>query len=187
MKSVATLRTRTILILVLGAFLSLCSNVRAEGSGGEIVRFDCAIFDTGVQNTGPFIQDRDGFLWLGANGASLVRYDAYKIELYKPGGPNALLDPYVYALYEDREGLIWIGTAGSGLAKYDKQTDSFTQYRHDPNDSTTIGGDAWMLGAWETKTCAWSMESRIHSPWPGPMKTVSSRSFTIWWGMCKSS
>jgi signal transduction histidine kinase/ligand-binding sensor domain-containing protein/CheY-like chemotaxis protein len=117
--------------------------VRAQEPGGAELRFDQAVFDTGVQNSGAFIQDRDGFLWLGTIGAGLVRYDAYQTKVYKPGGLNSLPDSYVYALYEDREGLIWIGTAGSGLVKYDKATDTFTQYRHDPNDPTAIGGDAW--------------------------------------------
>jgi PAS domain S-box-containing protein len=143
MKSDAVLRILAVLTAVIQT--CFCPGVSAQGSVDEDVRFDRAILDTGTQNSGALIQDQDGFLWLGTLGAGLVRYDAYQTKVYKPGGPNSLPDPYVYALYEDREGLIWIGTAGSGLVKYDKQTDTFTQYRHDPDDPTTIGSDAWVL------------------------------------------
>jgi PAS domain S-box-containing protein len=143
MKSDAVLRILAVLTAVIQT--CFCPGVSAQGSVDEDVRFDRAILDTGTQNSGALIQDQDGFLWLGTLGAGLVRYDAYQTKVYKPGGPNSLPDPYVYALYEDREGLIWIGTAGSGLVKYDKQADTFTQYRHDPDDPTTISSDAWVL------------------------------------------
>jgi PAS domain S-box-containing protein len=119
-------------------------SAHAQGPSDDEVRFDRAVFDTGIQNTGAFIQDRDGFLWLGTNGGGLFRYDAYQTKVYKSGGPNSLPDMYISALYEDSEGLIWIGMAGSGLVKYDKETDTFTQYRHDPTDPTSIGGNKWL-------------------------------------------
>ncbi len=123
------------------------SPARAQEPDEAELRFDRAIFDTGTQNTGAVVQDRDGFLWLGTTGGGLVRYDAYQTTFYKPGGPNSLPDTYIYALYEDSEGLIWIGTAGSGLVKYDKDTNAFTQYRYDSDDPTSIAGDEWILGS----------------------------------------
>ncbi len=145
MKPVTILRILAVLTVVIQA--CFCPGVNAQGPVDQGVRFDRAVFDTGIQNTGTFLQDREGFLWLGTTGGGLVRYDAYQTKFYKPGGPNSLPDTYIYALYEDREGLIWIGTAGSGLVKYDKATDTFSQYRHDPADPSSIGGDAWLLGS----------------------------------------
>jgi PAS domain S-box-containing protein len=162
MKLVITLRTLTILSIIIGDFLGFGPNVRAEAPGNKTVHFDRAVFDTGISNTGAFIQDRDGFLWLGTNGSGLVRYDAYQTKVYKPGGPDSLPDTYICTLYEDHEGLIWIGTVGSGLVKYDKETDTFTQYRHDPADPTTIGGNEWLM--WSAASI---MEDRDGILWVG--------------------
>ncbi|MBN1147729.1 MAG: PAS domain S-box protein [Anaerolineales bacterium] len=153
MKPITLLRVLAILMAV--TQICFCPGVKAQGPVDNDVRFDRAIIDTGIQNTGTFIQDRDGFLWLGTTGGGLVRYDAYQKKVYKPGGPNSLPDTYIYALYEDSEGLIWIGTAGSGLVKYDKGANAFTQYRHNPNDPTSIGGDAWVLGSAVSITEDW--------------------------------
>ncbi|MBN2006556.1 MAG: response regulator [Anaerolineae bacterium] len=138
--------TRCFAIAVL-VLLLLVAPVHAQSSGNNEALFDRAVFDIGIQSTDTFIQDQDGFLWLGTTGGGLVRYDAYQMKFYKPGGPNSLPSTYIYALYEDSEGGIWIGTAGSGLVRYDKETDVFTQYRYDPTDPTTIGGDTWILGS----------------------------------------
>ncbi len=47
---------------------------------------------------------------------------------------------------EDHLGNLWIGTDGGGLNKLDRRTGSFTYYRHDPKDATTIGSNAvWAL------------------------------------------
>lgn len=116
--------------------------VRIKTHAQDGLQFDRAIFDTGTQNTGAILQDRDGFLWIGTNGAGLFRYDGYELKAYKPGGPNALSSPYVYALYEDRDGTLWIGTGGNGLARYDKETDTFTYYQHDPQNPQSISSDS---------------------------------------------
>jgi ligand-binding sensor domain-containing protein len=116
--------------------------VRMTTQAQDGLQFDRAIFDTGTQNSGAILQDKDGFLWIGTNGAGLFRYDGYDLSVYKPGGPNALSSPYVYALYEDRDGMLWIGTGGSGLNRYDKDTDTFTHYQHDPQNPQSISSDS---------------------------------------------
>lgn len=122
--------------LVLAVSLLLSRGTQAEAQ--EQRQFDRAVLDTGTQNSGAILQDRDGFLWIGTYGAGLFRYDGYELQAYKPGGPNSLSSPYVHVLYEDRDGIIWIGTGGGGLDRYDKETNSFTHYRHDPQNPQSI-------------------------------------------------
>jgi signal transduction histidine kinase/ligand-binding sensor domain-containing protein/DNA-binding NarL/FixJ family response regulator len=100
-----------------------------------------AVFDTGTQNGGPILQDRDGFIWIGTAGAGLMRFDGYELKTYKPGGINPFPDANVYDIYEDRDGLIWIMTGGSGLVCYDKSTDTFKPYTHDPHDPHSISSN----------------------------------------------
>ena len=76
-----------------------------------------------------FMQDRDGFFWLGSN-KGLYKYDGSDF--------TRVLDAnFVNAIYEDREGLIWVG-ALDGINVYDKTTDTFTSYRHDRADPESI-------------------------------------------------
>lgn len=110
----------------------------------EILPFDRAIFNTGTQNSGAILQDKDGFLWIGTNGAGLFRFDGYDLKVYKPGGANTISDTTIHVLYEDQDGNIWIGTQGGGLNRYDKETDSFTQFKHDPQNPQSISGDSFI-------------------------------------------
>jgi ligand-binding sensor domain-containing protein len=41
-------------------------------------------------------------------------------------------------IYKDRAGILWVGTAYGGLDRFDPAGDTFTHYRHDPNDSRSL-------------------------------------------------
>jgi len=89
-------------------------------------------------STQHILEDRDGFLWLGTI-TGLVKYDGYRFERYGAEYDNAPL-AFVNALFEDSEGLIWMSTP-NGPTVYNKTTDTFTLYRHDPDDPTSISSD----------------------------------------------
>lgn len=58
--------------------------------------------------------DSTGVLWLGTEGAGLVRYDGHTVQrLTEEAGQ--LPENYVRALVEDDDGYLWIGTARQGL------------------------------------------------------------------------
>ena len=44
----------------------------------------------------------------------------------------------IYCIKQDRQGFLWFGTM-LGLVKYDGYT--YTTFRHDPNDSTSLSND----------------------------------------------
>ncbi len=82
-----------------------------------------------------FIQDKDGFFWIGTQGA-LYKWNGIGLTRYSPVNSD-LADATITAILEDQDEMIWIGTM-NGLSKYDKNTDRFTSYKHDPADPTTL-------------------------------------------------
>jgi ligand-binding sensor domain-containing protein len=82
-----------------------------------------------------FIQDQDGFFWIGTLGA-LYKWNGIGLVSYTSVN-SGLSDGMITAILEDKGGIIWVGTL-NGLNKYDKNTDLFTSYKHDPDDPNTI-------------------------------------------------
>lgn len=91
------------------------------------------------------LEDKQARLWVGTAGSGLLRME-----------PDGRLLPFVYgqedqasdsqgqntilSLYEDRQGNLWVGTQG-GLAIFDPGDESFTFYRHQPDDRTSLSDD----------------------------------------------
>ena len=44
----------------------------------------------------------------------------------------------VTSIDQDASVVLWMGTAGGGLVRFDPQTELFTQYKHNPEDSTSL-------------------------------------------------
>ncbi len=90
------------------------------------------------------LQDHKGFMWFGSyNG--LNRYDGYDVKVFKttPGDSAGLSHNVVTALCEDPAGngrSLWVGTEG-GLNKLDLETETFTQYKADPDTPGSLSHD----------------------------------------------
>ncbi len=82
-----------------------------------------------------FLQDREGFMWLGG-GSALVRYDGYdfkQIDVSLSTDPNDKVPvKFTETLFEDSHGTIWVGSRG-GLLKYDPRKETLTKVADDPN------------------------------------------------------
>ncbi len=99
--------------------------------------------------------DRQGTLWTGtsvgldrreAGSNTFIHYryspDSHKFVQYSPaqnGGQSPGVAP-VYDILEDGKGNLWLGT-GAGLGYYDRETDTFTQYQHNPQDPNSLSGN----------------------------------------------
>ena len=83
------------------------------------------------------IQDRDGFFWIASLNSGLLKFDGMSITSYQKG-PHSISSDALTALFEDKDGKIWIGTYGDGVNVYDKSTETFTYYRHDPDDPNSL-------------------------------------------------
>jgi signal transduction histidine kinase/ligand-binding sensor domain-containing protein len=89
-------------------------------------------------------QDKYGYIWLSDNGNGLYKYDGNNTIVYKPepANPNSPASGRIENLIIDRDGNIWLAHFDSGLDLFDSETETFTHFRHDDKDSTTIYSDA---------------------------------------------
>jgi len=95
-----------------------------DGLGGEAV------------NT--IIQDRDGFIWIGAY-SGLHRYDGHTFKAFPANIEDscALSNNVVIDLIEDRDGYIWVATK-SGLNRLSPDRQCFKRWFHNPDDKNAL-------------------------------------------------
>ena len=87
------------------------------------------------------LRDHRGFLWFGTQDG-LARYDGVGFKVYAMRDDSTGLSaPTVLDLDEDSRGFLWVATVGGGLDRFDPVTETFTWYRNDPRDSTTLPGN----------------------------------------------
>ena len=94
-------------------------------------------------------QDSAGFLWLAYRRA-LDRFDGHSFKTFYPD-PNdstSLLPRSIETVYVDRTGTIWLGYShirgeieAGAMSRFDSDTETFTHFRHDPNDPTSVSSD----------------------------------------------
>ncbi len=100
-------------------------------------------------------EDKAGDLWLGtATGLSRLRREdktkpgaGFTNYRHDPNNPHSLSDVYPTSVYEDRAGVLWVGTNAGGLSftklsKFSKATETFTHYRHDPQNPQSLSHDS---------------------------------------------
>ncbi len=99
------------------------------------------------------LEDHLGSLWVGTMDG-LNRFDreteTFSHYYYDPNVPASINDNQVRALYEDSQGTLWVGTRShapqedelaegpGGLSRFNRETETFTNFVHDPNDSTSL-------------------------------------------------
>jgi two-component system, sensor histidine kinase ChiS len=114
--------------------------------------------------------DRDGNIWMGTDKGQF-RGDPRtgRFQPFKPKGvSDKISDSWVGPILNDRAGNIWLPGWGSGLFRYDPKTGEVTNFRHNPADPNTIGGNlVWGLYE-DTLGNLWvgggSMEVTHHKP-----------------------
>ena len=85
--------------------------------------------------------DSDGYLWL-ASTSGLLRFNGYDFYNYQKGSnPSGLHDDFIVSVFESSQKEIWVATATKGISKYSKTADSFEQFRHDPEDESSLSSD----------------------------------------------
>ena len=89
------------------------------------------------------LQDAQGFMWF-ATEDGLDRYDGYTLRHFahpRDDSPG-LAGNWIWSIREDRRSDLWFAVKNGGVARFNPQTETFTNYRHDPSDATTISSDA---------------------------------------------
>ncbi len=146
------------------------------GTEGGLNRYDGYTFETfrhdpnaatslASDDISFLIQDASGWLWLATWGGGLDRFDPTTGSfLHFRGDPSRrdrLQDDRIQHLFEDSEGVLWIGTYSGGLSRFDavggdavggdatgdeRTTGTFTTYRHDPEDPSSLCHDrVWRI------------------------------------------
>ncbi len=96
--------------------------------------------------TSVYIDDHGG-LWMGTwgGGVNVLNLEQKKFYLLRHlawSPEQGLSGPFVRAVWEDeKSGELWIGTREAGLTHYNPRNGSFTHYRHDPADPTSLMND----------------------------------------------
>src|SRR5690606_6795833 len=99
-------------------------------------------------NVFSILEDSRGRLWVGAyeGGLELFNKEDQSFTHFKhdPDDSSSLPSNKVFSIFEDSRGKIWIGTEGGGASIMDVKgvgAVSFKNYRHDPADASSLGGD----------------------------------------------
>ena len=85
------------------------------------------------------LQDYLGYLWFGTEDG-VVKYDGYSMKVFRDGIPDGISSSYGITIFEDKSKTLWFGTL-RGLNKHERTNETFTNYRYNPNDSTSISSD----------------------------------------------
>jgi ligand-binding sensor domain-containing protein/signal transduction histidine kinase len=91
------------------------------------------------------VERSNGDLWVGTGvGIDLLRKKTGQITHFRfppvsPGGPAE--SQAVKTIIEDEEGIVWFGTLEGGLYRLNPVTGAMRSYRHDPNDTASLGGN----------------------------------------------
>lgn len=125
---------------VLWLLLALC---QGAGAQEDWFRFNWLTVEDGLShdNVTCIYQDRFGWLWFGTIDG-LNRYDGYGFRIYRRShsAPGSLSDNHITSLAEDLDGALWVATT-DGLNRFDYGAETFTQYRHDPQDPSSISAN----------------------------------------------
>ncbi len=88
------------------------------------------------------LKDRNGFVWV-ATTKGVCRFDGHDFLMFDPQTDHFpdLSQSDEFSLYEDQEGIVWIGTRDQGLYACNRQQKSFSHFRHDERDTSSLSDD----------------------------------------------
>ncbi len=135
-----------IIVIAVASLLALFYSSHDISAREGQMKFE-QVLDVGKELTFTFMQDRDGFFWMGSATSGLLRFDGISVEYFK-AGPGSVSDNNIVEIFEDSYGILWLATLGNGINSYDKRTDTFTYYKHDPSNPKTISSNScnWIDG-----------------------------------------
>ena len=93
-------------------------------------------------NVQAILQDSYGYMWFATENG-LNRYDGYDIRRYarERGNPDGLPNDYIWVIEEDADKNLWFATQGGGVVRWNRSADTFTSFRHRPDDPSSIASD----------------------------------------------
>lgn len=123
---------------------AICSSTAALAAPAMPMHFSHISLEDGLSqnNVQSILQDSQGYMWF-ATESGLNRYDGYNIRQYsrQRGNPDGLSNDLVWVIAEDSEQNLWLATEGGGVVRWNRATDSFTSFRHDPQNRQSLASD----------------------------------------------
>ncbi|MFY0685861.1 MAG: hypothetical protein JXQ90_01780, partial [Cyclobacteriaceae bacterium] len=108
------------------------------------MRFDHISVEDGLSqaNVLDIYQDRFGFIWI-ATEDGLNQYNGYEFKTFfnEEANDQSLAHSNVTAIAEDSSGNIWVSSYVRAISKYERASGKFVQYRHEPSDPNSLGGN----------------------------------------------
>ncbi|MDN3204114.1 hybrid sensor histidine kinase/response regulator transcription factor [Algoriphagus sediminis] len=85
-------------------------------------------------------QDERGFIWLAKMNADLIRFDGTDRRYFRPNfnDSTALQLGQIECVAAGKGGEVWIGSIYDGLDRYNPATETFTHFRHDPDNPNSL-------------------------------------------------
>ena len=128
--------------MLAGLLMFTCSTALGEQAQPMSFR-QLTVADGLSQNTVmDILQDDFGYIWLATENG-LDRYDGYSVHSYQRGVVHEgdLANDYIWKIDQDAAQNLWLATEGGGVARWDRQTDKFTHFRRNPEDSRSLSSD----------------------------------------------
>ena len=103
-------------------------------------------------------RDSKNNMWVGnfVNGVDIAGRDKTRVIHYRNlESENSLDNNQVLSIMEDSKRNVWIGTDGGGLNLFDPQTEKFTHFTHQKNNSQSICGDYVLTVCEDSKGNLW--------------------------------
>ena len=136
------MKLKNIIKVRLAAFLLLIPGWIA----GQEVSFSPATFpvDQNIISIVSMSQDSKGLIWIASNNNGLFKYDGIRLTAYKSEINNLNNMPVtrLESVLADSKDIIWIGTFQDGLERFDPETETFTYFKHNSSDSSSIRCDS---------------------------------------------
>ena len=89
-----------------------------------------------------FLQDKDGFIWIGTIIDGVYRFDGKTLQRYL-GPDHKIAGSNIPCIFEDSKGNLWFADNGVGVHRYDKERNTITSYSHDPKNRNSISSNSF--------------------------------------------
>ncbi len=135
---------RYLLLLIVGSGVSGVTAATTAADAPPLILEHLTTADGLPQGTVyTVLQDSQGFVWLGTEDG-LIRYDGHEVlrYAYSRMATNSLPGNFVYQVAEDARRDLWIALKDAGLARWNRASDSFTVFRHEARNPSSLSSDA---------------------------------------------